>query len=140
MPKVRPISQIAEKWARVTPGRAGDYRSGIEAPKKDWAEEAVRAEDRYKRGVTEAANRGRYGKGVSEAGTGKWKARALAKGPSRFAEGVAIARPDYERGFAPYREVIEATELPPRGPKGDPTNIQRVAAIAAALHNKKVGS
>ena len=138
MPKVRHIGDIAEKWARVTPTRAGDYRSGVENPKKDWAEEAIAAEDRYTRGVTEAANAGRYGKGVSKAGTAKWKTAAVKKGPSRFAEGVAIARPDYEKGFAPYRDTIESTELPPRGPKGDPANIQRVAAIATALHNKKI--
>ncbi len=138
MPKVKPISRIAEKWAKVTPARATEYREGVETPTKDWAEEAIAAEERYKRGVTEAANAGRYGKGVSEAGTAKWKANAARKGPSRFAEGVALARSDYERGFAPYREVIESTELPPRGPKGDPSNIQRVAAMAAALHKKKV--
>jgi len=140
MPKIRSIKSIGEKWGTVTPGRAGNYKEGVENPKKDWAEEAVAAEDRYKRGVTEAANAGRYGKGVSEAGTDKWKKGASTKGPSRFSEGVMIARPDYEKGFAPFRDTIENTDLPPRGPKGDPANIQRVAAMASALHKAKVGA
>jgi len=138
MPKVKPIGTIGEKWSRVTPARAGEYRSGVEHPVRDWAEEAVAAEDRYVRGVTEAANAGRFGKGVSEAGTVKWQHGAIKKGPSRFAEGVAIARPDYEKGFSPFRDEIERTDLPPKGPKGDPGNIQRVAVIAAALHAKKI--
>jgi len=139
MPRVKSISSIAEKWARVTPARAADYRTGVENPTNDWAEEAIKAEDRYVRGVTEAANAGRYGKGVSSAGTAKWKHGASKKGPSRFAEGVAIARPDYEKGFAPFRDTIESTDLPPRGPKGDPANISRVTAIASALHARKIG-
>jgi len=139
MPKVRALTSVAEKWSRVTPTRSTDYKEGVENPKKDWATEAANAEDRFVRGVTEAANAGRYGMGVSKAGTKRWQERAMKKGPSRFAEGVAIARPDYERGWAPYRDVIERTELPPRGPKGDPGNIQRVAAMALALHQAKVG-
>lgn len=139
MPKVRALTMIAEKWSRVTPTRATDYKLGVENPKEDWQAEALAAEDRYKVAVTEAANKGRYGAGVSKAGTKRWQERALKKGPSRFSEGVAIARPDYERAWAPYREVIERTELPPRGPKGDPANIQRVAAMARALHEARVG-
>jgi len=138
MPKIRPIQQIAEKWSTITPQRATDYRDGVEHPKKDWAEEAIRAEASYKEAVTRAATEGRYGKGVTRAGTEKWKQRTIQKGPSRFSEGVMIARVDYEKGFAPYRDVIEQTELPERGPRGDVKNIQRVAAIAAALHKAKL--
>jgi len=138
MAAIRPISFIADKWATVTPQRATQYKAGVESPKKDWAKEAIAAEERYKAGVTAAANEGRYGKGVEKAGTDKWKKMASTKGPSRFAEGVMVAKPDYEKGFAPFAEEIAKTELPPRGPKGDPANIQRVAAIAAALHKKKM--
>ena len=137
MPAIRSIDKIAEKWATVTPQRATQYKEGIEDPKKDWAKEATAAEERYKAGVTAAATEGRYGKGVAKAGTDKWKRMAAAKGPSRFAEGVMVARPDYHKGFAPYADEIAKVELPPRGPKGDPANINRVAAIAKALHEKK---
>ena len=39
----------------------------------------------------------------------------------------------------PYLETIAATQLPPRFAKGDPRNVQRVAAIAAALRKRKTG-
>ena len=139
MARIKSIADISDKWNRVTPTRSMDYKDGVQNPKKDWAEETIAAEDTYKRGVIEAANQGRFGKGVANAGTKKWKDKALSLGPSRFAEGVAVAKKDYEAGFAPYRDVIESTELPPRGPKGDPTNLQRVAVIATALHGAKLG-
>ncbi|RLC47040.1 MAG: hypothetical protein DRH57_04870 [Candidatus Cloacimonadota bacterium] len=138
MAKIRSIQKIAEKWATVTPQRATDYQEGVKDPKKDWAEEAVKADPIYKEAVIKAANEGRYASGVSKAGTKRWQERTLTKGPARFSEGVMIARPDYEKNFAPYRDIIEKTELPPRGPRGDVKNIQRVQAIAMALHKAKL--
>jgi len=139
MAKIRSIQAIAEKWATVTPQRSTDYEEGVRNPKKIWEEEAKKAEKNYKEAVTKAAAEGRYGMGIEKAGQEKWQKRTLAKGPTRFAEGVMIARTDYEKGFAPYRDAIEALELPPRGPKGDPKNIERVSIIARTLHNVKIG-
>jgi len=138
MPKVRSSSEIAEKWGRVTPQRTADYEAGVKNPKEDWASAAKAAEGTYKTAVTQAANEGRFGKGVAAAGTAKWQSKAVAKGTVRWGPGVQIATPDYEKGFAPFRDTIERTTLPPRFPKGDPRNIDRVSAIARALHDKKV--
>ena len=138
MPAIKSASEIAKKWARVTPGRVTDYQEGIQNPKKDWATEAANAEGRYKTGVIAAANAGQYGKGIKKSGTDKWQKKALEKGPSRFSEGVMLAEGDYEAGFAPYADVISRTELPTRGPKGDPININRVSVLAKALHDKKI--
>jgi len=139
MPAIKPATVIGEKWARVTPGRSADYEAGVKAPKKDWATEAKSAESAYEAGITDAIGRKQYGKGIDKAGTGKWKRKATEVGVGRWGPGVRAARSDYEKGFAPYHDVIEATTLPERFPKGDPRNIDRVATIAAALHAKKVG-
>ncbi len=117
--------------------RTEDYRLGIENPRRDWQKETAAASDRYKMGVDSAHTKGMFTKGVNRAGSSKWKKNSLQKGPSRFAEGVTLAQDDYQKGFAPYREVIQQTTLPPRFPKGDPRNIQRVAAIAKALSDKR---
>jgi len=138
MPAIKSAREIAEKWARVTPTRDMDYRRGVEQPIKDWAAEAASANDRYVGGVTAAAQQGRYAAGIREAGTEKWKRGAIQKGVTRWGPGVRVAQPDYERGFGPYRDVIERVDLPPRRPKGDPANIERVAAIARALHEAKI--
>ncbi len=138
MPAIKPTREIAEKWRRVVPGRTEDYRRGVEDPKVDWETATKAAEDRYRTGVTEAAAQGRFGAGVAKAGTAKWKDRATKLGPRRWSEGVGIAAPDYERGFGPYRDVIERTVLPEKFPKGDPRNYERVLAMGTALHELKV--
>jgi hypothetical protein len=138
MPAIKDASAIAKKWGTVTPQRSGEYKDGVTNPKKDWATEATKAETTYKQAVTAAANQGRYGGGVKKAGTATWQAGAQGKGPGRFAEGVMLGQTAYENGFAPFQGVIKATELPPRGAKGDPTNINRVSVMAKALNDKKV--
>ena len=137
MPKVKSIGEIAGKWSRVTPQRAADYEAGVKNPVKDWATETAKAADAYKAGVTQAITQDRFKKGVIAAGTEKWKEKAISVGPARFQQGVQIAAPQFEKGFARYRDVIEKTQLPPRFAKGDPRNIDRVRVMAAALAEAK---
>lgn len=139
MPKIKSMADISEKWARVTPQRGTDYEAGIRNPRDPWAAATQAAAANYAGGVQAAVAGGRFQKGVAAAGDQKWQQNALAKGPGRFAEGVALAQPDYEQGFAPFAQVIQSTNLPPRRPKGDPTNIQRVAVMAQAMRAKAVG-
>lgn len=139
MPEVKNTAAVAEKWGRVTPQRATDYQQGVQSPRTPWAAASSAANERYKAGVTEAANKNRYQRGVQAAGDQKWQSKALAKGPSRFAEGVALSTPDYQTAVAPYLDVIKATTLPQRFPKGDPRNIERVRVMAEALRKKKAG-
>ncbi len=138
MAKIKSIDEIARKWAEVTPGRVGEYEQGVKNPGKDWATETAAAESNYDTGVQKAISEKRFGKGVIKTGTAGWQEKTLLKGPSRWASGVAISKSDYQEGFAKFRDVIANTVLPPRGPKGDPKNIQRVAILAKALHDAKV--
>lgn len=135
---IAPSSEIAAKWARVTPGRTADYEAGVRSPRRDWKNETTAAEPRYIEGVTKAATEKRFGKGVARVGTAKWQRKAIDIGTTRFGPGVAAAGPDYEEGFGPYRDVIAGTTLPERYTTGDPRNIRRVEVIAKALHDKKV--
>ena len=139
MAEIKPLSSIREKWTRVTPMRSEDYRIGVKNPRRDWAKATEAQEPTWKAAITEAAAKGMYLKGVRAAGTTKWQEKALQKGPGRFSEGVMVAGPEYEAGVGPYRDIIEKTTLPPKFPKGDPRNIQRVSVLAAALRAKKVG-
>ena len=131
-------SEIAAKWSRVTPMRAPDYEAGVRNPRRDWKNETLAAEARYKEGVTKAAAEGRFGKGIARVGTAKWQRKAIDVGTARFGPGVAAAGPDYEEGFEPYRAVIAAVSPPQRYPAGDDRNLARVAAYSKALHDKKV--
>ena len=138
MALIRSISEIANKWAKVTPGRSEEYNKGVSAPLRNWEENAAKASDAWGQGVQEAVSEGRFEKGVKKVGIAKWQRKAKELGTVRWPQGIRVARPDYEIGFAPYRDEIERTQLPPKGPKGDPRNFERVAAIAHALHKKKL--
>ena len=139
MAEIKSISRIKEKWTRVTPMRSEDYKIGIQSPRRDWEKAAVAAKESHKAAMAEAAAKDMYAKGITKAGTSKWQGRALTKGPGRFAEGVMVGGEDYEKGFAPYRDEIEKTALPPRFPTRAPRNIQRVSTIAMARGTKKTG-
>jgi hypothetical protein len=132
------MSNIVEKWMRVSAASEESYKEGIQNPRKDWARETALSESNYKAAVTKAASEGRFGKGVRQAGTEKWQRNAIAKGPARWSQGINLSSDAYSTGFAPYRQVIESTKLPDRRPKGDPANIDRVRVMAAALHEAKI--
>ena len=66
-----------------------------------------------------------------------WEDEALAAADA-WEGGVTDGASKYARKFAPFRDVIEATTLPPRGAVGDPGNIERVRMMAAALHDAKI--
>ena len=138
MPDVRSSDASADKWVERSGQATAAYEDGIRNPRRSWAEGAQNAEDSYKAGVTAAVQRGAYGKGVRESGDEDWQRGALEKGTVRFGPGVAAARQKYETKVAPYLDEIRRTALPPRRAKGDPANLQRVAAIANALHRKKI--
>lgn len=138
MAEIKPLGAIREKWARVTPMRTEDYKNGVANPKRDWAEETEAGKSNWKAGIDAAAAKDLFAKGVRAAGTSKWKRGALEKGPGRFAEGVIIASPDYEKGFAPFHAAIERCDLGPRYPRRDPRNMSRVKAIVDALISEKL--
>lgn len=139
MAEIKSLSSIRDKWTRVTPGRTEDYKLGIQNPRRDWADEAESAKDNWKAGIDAAAGKDLYAKGIRAAGTGKWKDKALKKGPGRFSEGVYLAGPDYEKGFKPFHDAIATVDLGPRFPRRDPRNIDRVKRVVDALVKAKLG-
>lgn len=138
MPEVNSTSSIAQKWSRVTPQRTADYEAGVKNPRRNWEEATSEAAARQAEGVQQAIQENRFEKGVARAGNEKWQRGATQKGPQRWSQGVQLGADDYEKGFAPYRDTIERTALPPRFPAGDPRNIDRVKAMAEALHDRRI--
>ena len=138
MAKIRSMSKISEKYGRVTPGKAAELEAGLKDPKKKWEDEALAAADAWATGVSDAVGRGAFAKGVSDAGQAAYLDPALKLGVKRYRDGVTFGIGKYNRKFAPFRDIIEGTTLPPRGAVGDPGNIDRVRVMAAALHDAKI--
>jgi len=140
MPRVKAPSaaEIAEKWAGVTPGRASYYEAGVTSPAEDWEKNTAAQASNFKAAVQAADIDKRFSGGVHKAGTAKWQRKAKDVGVSRFGTGVSAAKGDMSAGVEPYVAVINATDLPSRKPRGDPGNMERVKAIATALHTKRL--
>ena len=134
---IKSIAKIAEKYARVTPQRATDYAEGVQSTPVDWAKVTAAAGASYAAGVQAAITRKGFEKGVTSAGTERWRAKALDVGTSRWGPGVQAGAGDYAARFAPYADVLAKTTLPPRFPTGDPRNYARVAAVGEALFKKR---
>lgn len=136
--QIKDSAAIAEKWSRVTPNRQADYEGGVKNPGKDWAANTANAKESWAAGVQQAAANDSFSKGVRQAGNEKWQRKTVEVGIGRWGAGVRAGGADYQAGFDPYRQTLASLTLPPRYPKGDPRNIDRVAQIASALHTKKV--
>jgi len=140
MPNIRDLRTLQEKWARRAQQAQVDYEAGVQNPTVDWQQAAAAAREAWAAGVQQAIQRNAWATGVQRAGTQKWQQGALQKGARRFGEGVAVAAQQnaWQQGFEPYAQVIQNTQLPPRGPKGDPRNIERVRVMATNLREAKL--
>lgn len=136
--EVKPLNKIAEKWQRNASAAGESYKDGVSNPRRSWASAAALADDARKEGLAAADARDAFVKGVNAAGDAKWKKNATILGPARFRQGVQNAEAEFSAGFGKYHGVLGSVTLPPRGPKGSPENINRVAAIADALHSAKI--
>ena len=137
MPAVKSIADVASKWATVTPQRAPEYEKGVKNPQRNWEVNTKASNDAYKAGIQEAITKDKFSKGVSKAGQAKWTKGAIEKGVARFGPGVQVAEKDFATGFAPYRDAIEKTTLPPRFARRDPRNLDRVKSMVTALIAEK---
>lgn len=137
MPKIR--GNPAEKWTRRASVATEDYQQGINNPRADWAQATAGAAQAYTQGIQQAIQRKAWEKGIQKSGTEKWRRKATEVGTSRYPQGVQVSQPDYENAVKPYLDTISSIALPPRGPKGDPRNLDRVKIIAEALRKKKLG-
>lgn len=137
--KVKDAATSAAKWSQNAQNAVGSYKAGVQAPKNPWQASTVAAAQTYATAVTQAVSDGRFSKGVQNAGDGKWQTNSVNKGGVRYGPGVQASQNAYQTNIAPVLSTLSSITLPPRGPKGDPNNVQRVTAIATALRAQKLG-
>lgn len=137
--QVKSADMVAKKWAARAGAAGADYALGVQSTTKDWAADTAAAAPAWAAGVQSAAANGSFAKGVNAAGTAKWKAKASNVGAQRYPAGVAAATPYYQAGILAVLQTLSAIQLPPRGPKGDPGNMNRAALVASALRKAKLG-
>jgi hypothetical protein len=132
------INTIAQKFATNAGAAGNSYKQGIANPRRPWAATTAAAATSWSDGVQTAVQNNRFQKGVTAAGDAKWSQNSSTVGAQRYPSGAQNAQAAYNAGETPYLQVIQNLNLPPRYPRGDTRNNDRVAAVTAALHAKKV--
>ena len=136
--KIASASEIAAKWAEVTPGRQKYYETATPAAASDWERETKAAAATFQAAVTAGDIGRRFSGGVGKAGAAKFARKVTEVGVGRFGPGVRAAQSDMSSGFDPFVATIASVSPPARGPRGDPGNLDRVRAYAEALSKKRL--
>lgn len=137
--RIKDTGSLARKFVTRAGAAGGDYKDGVQAAGSDWETNTRAAGDNFAAGVQQAIADKRFEKGVSEAGAGKYVAKATTLGANRYGPGVAAAEGDWAKGVQPHLDAMKSANLPPRRPKGDPANQQRAQAIAQLNRSIKLG-
>lgn len=135
--RIKDTGTLAKKFVQRAGAAQADYKDGVAASGADWEAGARAGADNYKIAVVEAANQGRFEKGIAAAGQAKFVARATSLGAQRFASGVQAAEQEWAKGVQPSLDALKSMELPPRRPRGQ--NAERANAVATRLHQLRVG-
>ena len=135
---VKSATEIANKWADVTPARASYYEAEAPAAGAEWEAETVAAGGTYKAGISVAGIEKRFVGGVKRAGAAKFARKVKDVGVARYSPGVAAAKTDMATGIADYVAVLEGLEIPDRGPRGSVANYAIVQKVGDALYKKRL--
>jgi len=138
MVEVPSIERVKEKWERKATAATEDYRVGVESPRTDWKTATLNAVDTWVQGVQNAINNDLFRKGVEAVTTEDWKKAALELGVRRYADGVRASVDKYAKKMAKVLAILKEVTLPPRGPRGDTKNLDRVRVIMETLHKAKI--
>lgn len=136
---MKTASASAEKYASRAAAASGDYVSGAQQTTKDQAAAAIAASAIYAQATQQAITDGRYQRGLQKSGKSGWLKGITDKGGNRYGEGVSQAAPTYATESARFDGARGAAGSLPRGIKGSPQNLQRVAAVVAAQIKVKTG-
>ncbi|MBA7482663.1 hypothetical protein ES707_18157 [subsurface metagenome] len=135
---IKSATEIAKKWADVTPARASYYETEAPAAAAEWEANTIAAGGTYKAGIAVAGIEKRFVGGVKRAGAAKFERKVKSVGVGRYSPGVAAAEEDMAKGFADYQAVLDGLEIPDRGPRGRPANYEIGKKIGDALHKKRL--
>lgn len=135
--KVRSAADAAKSYVAGAGQGAAAYSAGVKDAGQNWQEKAGASEQTYAAGVQQAIGSNRYSKGIARAGAARYVSQASSVGAQRYPQGVQNAGPTYQQNVQPYLDTIANVTLPPRMPKGDPSNWNRSVAVGMALRQKK---
>ena len=136
--KVKPVAVAAAKWDDNAARAADAFATEAAAAASIWEANTKAAKDNFHKAITAAGIADRFLGGVTRAGAAKFSRKITDVARDRFAPGIHAAKVVYTERVTPFLETIAALTLPKRGPRGDPGNYNRVAAVGKALSAKRL--
>lgn len=136
--RVKTVDKSTEKWAERAGGAAMEFAAEAEAAAERWAANTVAAKDNYRAGISSAGIADRFSGGVKRAGSAKFSRKIRDVAADRYAPGVNAGKGDYKERVEPFLSTIAGLTLAPRKPRGDISNLNRVAEVGKALHAKRL--
>jgi|SRR5215471_979859 len=132
---IKPLATIVQKYVQRASAAGQAYVDGVNNPRQDWQQSTAASANTWAAGVQAAITDGRFVSGVNLAGDAKWSTRSTTVGAQRYPGGITAGQQSYSAGIQPFLQLLSTLNLPPRAPKGDPANLQRVSAVDVALRN-----
>ena len=136
--EVKSAQAIADKWARVTPGRSADYEAGASGAGAKQNTNAIAAAGAFQAAISAGTMKSMFIGGLKKAGAEKYNRKVAGVGVARFGPGVTAAVTDMANGMAPMVEAIAAVTKPARAPRGDVSNRARSEVYQVALNKKRL--
>jgi hypothetical protein len=135
---IKDVGTLQAKYLSRGSNAVNEYKAGINAPKASQSTSAIAAADRWQQALADPNAKKRFTTNLQKAGDAGWQAGALGKGANNYPAGIQRGAPKWGSNVQPYLQVIAGLTLPPKGVRGNTANVARVAAIADALHAKKL--
>ena len=138
MVAIKALSDSSQKWVGRASIAVPELIKGVKNPRRAWKAASKESEDNYKMSVVEAANQGRFGRGIERSSDEHWSAMTESKSLNRYPEGVQLGEGAWQQGFSPYQEVISRLQIPKRGVRGAQGNYQRAMAVGQAQNQARM--
>lgn len=139
MPAVKDLTSSAQKWSRNAGAAATEFAANAQQNADKWGRNTAQSGANFRQAISAGNIQAKFERGVTKAASaGKFAKKLAAVGAGRYSEGVGGAQQDWSSGFEPYNSVLSSITLPPRAPRGDARNYERVKAVGQALNAKRI--
>lgn len=135
---VKSAEVSATKWDANAARAADEFATNAAAAASVWEAATKAAKDNFHKAITAAGIADRFAGGVAKAGAAKFSRKINDVAKDRFGPGIHAAVTDYSEGVSPYLDTIRGLSLKKRGPRGDPSNYDRVKQVGDALSAKRL--
>jgi hypothetical protein len=131
-------ADIATKWAEEGPKRSVYYEKNAIGKGSKMETNATAASGTYKAAVSAADIGKRFTGGLKGTGA-KFDRKVKDVGVGRFGPGITAAKADMEAGMTPVVSDLQAIDIDPRKPRGDPGNLSgRSNKVASEMTKKRL--